>query len=336
MANIIENLNANEIDLGTLLGNDLVNDEYDDNPLITQAINCNYTDTTSLINQLPDDWRSSHNLLYVLHVNIQSLPAKFEKLKDIIIQFEERGLPLDVILICETFIRNENAKLYDIPGFNFVSKHRVIINRGGVGIYVRNSIKYRNREDLNIFVEGEFESVFIETTNTENSIIIGEIYRPPKCNTRNALQRFDDISQRLTDQKHVIIGSDSNFDLLKFAEYPPSSELLESIFSNSFLPTCTKPTRITHTSATLIDNLFIKYNNKYELRSGILVEDLSDHFPIYCILKSNKISKVVNAPLKFYSRKLSEAAMNSITRDLCQLDWTYLEEKCSLTLPVRS
>lgn len=105
MANIIENLNANEIDLGTLLGNDLVNDEYDDNPLITQAINCNYTDTTSLINQLPDDWRSSHNLLYVLHVNIQSLPAKFEKLKDIIIQFEERGLPLDVILICETFIR---------------------------------------------------------------------------------------------------------------------------------------------------------------------------------------------------------------------------------------
>ncbi len=70
MANIIENLNANEIDLGNLLGNDLVNDKYDDNPLIMQAINCNYTDTTSLINQLPDNWHSSHNLLYVLHVNI--------------------------------------------------------------------------------------------------------------------------------------------------------------------------------------------------------------------------------------------------------------------------
>ena len=47
-----------------------------------------------------------------------------------------------------------------------------------------------------------------------------------------------------------------------------------------------KPTRITNRSATLIDNIF---TNAFEIshNSGILLNDLSDHLPIFTIREEN-------------------------------------------------
>ena len=62
------------------------------------------------------------------------------------------------------------------------------------------------------------------------------------------------------------------------------------MFSNSLLSVINRPTRVTTTSATLIDNIFISSWQKEQI-SGILYTDISDHFPIFVIDVKKTISK---------------------------------------------
>ena len=52
--------------------------------------------------------------------------------------------------------------------------------------------------------------------------------------------------------QYTPIGTDQNFDLLKTESHKQTAALLNNAFANSLLPTITKPTRITHSSAILI------------------------------------------------------------------------------------
>ena len=51
-----------------------------------------------------------------------------------------------------------------------------------------------------------------------------------------------------------------------------------------FCPKNSKPTRITHYSATLIDNIITNIH-EYPIKSGILYNEISDKFPIFNIYK---------------------------------------------------
>ena len=46
----------------------------------------------------------------------------------------------------------------------------------------------------------------------------------------------------------------------------------------------TKPTRITHNTTTLIDNIYVKMRQPEELVSGILIVDMSDNLPIFTFM----------------------------------------------------
>ena len=52
--------------------------------------------------------------------------------------------------------------MFDIPNYVFVHKSRKSKRGGGVGIYIKNSNKFKERTDLTIFEDGIFESIFIE------------------------------------------------------------------------------------------------------------------------------------------------------------------------------
>ena len=93
-------------------------------------------------------------------------------------------------MICEIFLHDNNHDLLKIPGYNSGHKSRKQIRRGGVAIYINEAIQYKLRDDLAIFVEGEFESIFIETTNTVNNTVVGEIYRVPNSNIAHSPGHF--------------------------------------------------------------------------------------------------------------------------------------------------
>ena len=76
-------------------------------------------------------------------------------------QISEAHVEIDYILLCETFLNDDCAHLFELPNYNLVYKNRTTKCKGGVAIYIRDNIQYILREDLSNFVEGEFESILL-------------------------------------------------------------------------------------------------------------------------------------------------------------------------------
>jgi exonuclease III len=236
----------------------------------------------------------------ILHLNIQSLPAKFEKLKELIVTLSDKGAKLDFILLCETFLSDANTSLFDISGYNLICKNRSNKKRGGVLIYVHTKYKFRKIENLSIFQEGDFESIFIEAEHQNDKIIVGEIYRIPNSNVQESLYRYETILQQLENIKQpIIIGTDQNFNYIKINTNSKTNDLLNLFLSNHLIPTITKPTRITYNSATLIDNIYIPIDQTHLAESGIFFTDISDHFPIFTYFGKNKSVKTLKKTITY-------------------------------------
>ena len=73
---------------------------------------------------------------------------------------------------------------------------------------------------------------------------------------------------------------------------------------NDSLPVITKPTRITKTTATLLDNLIISQKLQTTFECGIIVDDISDHLP--CYLKLSNIKPGLKTPERINYRKLDD------------------------------
>ncbi len=69
------------------------------------------------------------------------------------------GIQLDFILSCEIFLSEPKYNMYKIPGYRFYHKSRKNETRGGVAVYIKDTLKVKLREDLCTFCEGEFESI---------------------------------------------------------------------------------------------------------------------------------------------------------------------------------
>ena len=71
-------------------------------------------------------------------------------------------------------------------------------------------------------------------------------------------------------------------DLLKYSCHDTTSNFIDQLYSNGLHPLIIKPTRITKESATIIDNIFTNELLRVT-SSGLIINDLSDHLPIFQI-----------------------------------------------------
>ena len=130
------------------------------------------------------------------------------------------------------------------------------------------------------------ESTFIEIVNPRKSnIIVGVIYRHPSmdladfnCNYLNKL-----LENTPTEQKSIFLLEDFNVNLLNYNEHNETTEVLDSLASNSFIPLILQPTKITSHYNTLIDDLFSNVLDP-DIISGNLTATISDHLPQFAII----------------------------------------------------
>lgn len=80
---------------------------------------------------------------------------------------------------------------------------------------------------------------------------------------------------------------------------------LDVMFSRSFVPLITRPTRLTSHTATLIDNIFT--NNFDDIaKSGLPVTDISDPLPAFSLVHSAQSKTLPNLSIDLVPRnKLS-------------------------------
>ena len=281
---------------------------------------CDYVDIEGTTNLNPNNYNLS-----ILQLNIRSLLAHQQELKHLLAKLLEHNCRIDVVLLCETFLLKNTLNMVNIPGYIHIGNYRTDRKGGGVSILLKNGIPYKRREDLDIFIEGKTESVFVETiSKCGKPIIIGSIYRPPNTD----LDQFSDNltnmvnKARVTKRKipcEIILGMDHNTDLLKGNQHIPTHNFIENVTNLSLYPTITRPSRITHHSATLIDNIYVSDQLHRSFDSMLLINDISDHLPTLALLKQTKLLK--QEPLIYESRCLSDAKLKAANHRLMRKDW---------------
>jgi hypothetical protein len=216
--------------------------------------------------------------------------------------------------------------LIAIPGFTFVSKQRNNSRGGGVGFYVKNDVKYKILTNLSPFTDKLFESITIEVTLNNKKVIVCNYYRSPSpiANMSNSVQlsEFVDIIDNLSfslSNLHlpVYITSDTNLNLLNFANYEYSESYLHSLHSNGFLLTNFKATRMHNDSNSLIDHIFSNNVNSQTV-TGSIVSDISDHFINFIQIPFPKYKKIINNKT---SRKFTADNIASFKDSLRTQNW---------------
>ena len=79
-------------------------------------------------------------------------------------KLEQKNSPVDVILLCETFLTKKTEKLVNILHYQSYSTCRSNHKGGGTAILVRDGIIHKQRKDLNIIVKKEVEATYVEMT----------------------------------------------------------------------------------------------------------------------------------------------------------------------------
>ena len=258
------------------------------------------------------------NSPFFIHYNVRGLVSRLDDLKELLCNLKDKGIIPAALLLCETFLNVNNVRLCDIDGYTLVHNNRKS-KGGGVAMYIDNSLNFSLRDDLTFNICNEFETIFIELTPHTQSkkILIGEIYRTPDSNPHSSLERYTELLEKINrTNKHTIIGTDQNFDLLKM-HVNLHSNFLNAFISHGFTPCITQPTRVTQTTATLIDNFYtkgIKVSN-----SHVITAHSSDHFPI--MISTAPIAHKLPKSVTFQTRTFTPQVYLHIVNDLHAHNW---------------
>ena len=256
------------------------------------TVKCNYYLETKFNDEISKP-NGTKDVLSLCHVNIRSARKNlgdFENYLNIL------NHDFTIIGLSETWLNDNDSDLYGLCGYKVIGHHRVNRAGGGVAVCVQDHVCFKERPDLSYFSE-DCESVFIEVEKghqqQSSNVIIGVIYRPPNHDISSFNDKMNSIVNVVRrENKTCYLLGDYNIDILNYASHVHTAQFVDMMSSNGFLPLITRPSRVTATSATLIDNIFTNdigdINHSVQ---GLFITDISDHFPVFHIAKQMEIEE---------------------------------------------
>ena len=97
-----------------------------------------------------------------------------------------------------------------------------------------------------------------------------------------------------------------------------TQKFVDILFGGGFYPLITKPSRITESSATLIDNIFTNDIKRLN-RAGLLISDVSDHLPVF-VCSEERIERK-KASVYQYNRIINKDSIAELYTSLQKRDW---------------
>jgi hypothetical protein len=296
----------------------------DTDPVLTNNINSLFYDADSFINKF-----SNVKSPVIISINVQSLNAKHDNLKQLLVRMSKKNVQVDVVVLQETW-NVKHCNLLTIPGFNLCYKNRNIGRGGGVGFYIRTDLDYEIVEPpFNYFTDKIFESLTIRVNDSScsknNHYLISSVYRSPSpidnvtqnMQMENFIENLESLLNFGNSQKcPAYICLDANINLLDLNKLY-AINYYNCLMNCGYIPVNTKATRMQGDTISYIDHIL---SNKPSLcsNSGSIVDDLSDHWPTFMQLNSKKIK---NKPSVGKRRLVNTVNMTNFRNTLSNLAW---------------
>lgn len=253
------------------------------------------------------NYNSSNKKIRIGHLNVRSLFPSMVQFSSLINKNN-----LDIMTVSETWLNDDiPTNIIKIPNYRFLRKDRQG-RGGGVGIYVRESIKCKIVLEKFGCVEG-VEHLWIELHFGRLNILLGVIYRVPTNNVVTFLQHIDDLlSFTMPQFENIIILGDFNID------QSLDNVLADCMCSYDFQQLISEPTRITTHSQKIIDLIFSN-NCEFILNSGTINADsISDHRAVFCDLD---IALPRSKPKFVTYRNFKNFSYDNFLVDLNHIQW---------------
>ena len=286
--------------------------EYDIDENLPNTIHSRYFTVSELASL-----DSSNSQLSILHTNIRSLSRHSDELVQLCIDAEKS---FDIIGVSEIWNseQNEIRTNVDISGYKFYDTSSTSQN-GGVGLYVKTTLNSRTCDDLNFKCNG-FETIWVEIDNKySKNFLFCCTYRHPGADIENFVSHFRLILPKLLN-KQVFIMGDFNINLVKYDSHTPTTDFVNTFFSNNFLPCITHPTRVSKVSSTVIDNIFTNVIGT-KITCGNILTHISDHFPQFAIVENANISY---KELEILKSDYSSFNEKNFLSDFSAMDFNYV------------
>jgi hypothetical protein len=244
-----------------------------------------YYDQPAFINKY-----KNHTQPLFISLNTQSLYSKHANLKSLLLDLRNSCVKIDILALQETW-NIPYTELVQIPDYTFTHKQRTSSRGGGVGFYIRNDISYKIVSELSHFTANIFESLTIEAKVSNKTYLLTSIYRSPNpprnITAQEQMLQFnnhlDTLLTAISRRKlNAYIFLDSNINLLNLNTDHNASNYHDLILNNGYLQSITRATRIQNGHFSLIDHI-ITNSPSNNSDSGILINDISDHFTTFIL-----------------------------------------------------
>ena len=190
-------------------------------------------------------------------------------------------------------------------------------------MFIRNGLNFKLRNDLDKF-DSDIETLSIELENRNSkNVVLSGIYRPPRGNINSLKDHLKTImSKNSLTNKHVFIAGDFNINSLDYSSNEHAKDFFDASFQNYFVPLINRPTRVARKSSTCIDHILTNSFIDSEIEAGIFKNDMSDHFPVFCNVKTNVSTNSDKTII--YKRTFNEESVDDFKYLLNHVDWNYI------------
>jgi exonuclease III len=226
--------------------------------------------SSSVIHTYGNKNDDGNHSLRIYHQNIHGLNGKIDEFVLSIVS----EMP-HLICLSEHHLRCNEIEVAHIPNYKLGAKYcRNSLKCGGVCIYIHKNMKYSNINLLKYCKEQDLEIVAFKLKLAFKNVIVLCAYRAPGGNLEYFLIQLDSILNLLDNPKtEYILCGDLNINYIGTSNKKTQLENMLNMYN--LIGTVSFPTRITNTSFTAIDNIFVNKRNNYTIKPYI--NELSNH-----------------------------------------------------------
>ena len=227
---------------------------------------------------------------------------------------------LDVLAIQETKLDvfNNNSDFY-ICGYKLIRRDRLSDGGGGICFYIKSTINFSVRTDLNIGLK-TCVSKFAIKPNSKPFIVVNW-YRPPNSpiglfsHLENLIARLD-----LTNLEFFLLGN-MNADMASTNYHNNVRQLINISDIYGLHQLISEPTRITDKSSTLIDLIYTNCPERV-VCSGVAHISISDHSLVYAFRELSINFSKGHTSITYRNFKTFNRA--KFRNDICNENWEFL------------
>ena len=158
-------------------------------------------------------------------------------------------------------------------------------------------------------------------------MLISCVYRAPGQRLSTFCDSLEPILNNDRNNKTMFVCGDVNIDLLQHESQDSVRHFLDLMYGIGLYPLITKPTRITRTTTTLIDNIFTT-DIEQHYACGLLINYISDHLPIFVMCKNNiKNKDNENKHNKRCIRQIKKENITLLNCELGKFSWEHVLDK---------